>query len=157
MFVNVFFKKKKKIAARAKQLGLITSGGGEAFGQGGRGSLLGYDTSSSMDAMAGGTRELKRIGKVRMIWEESVNLWGEEGEHHRGRVKLQGLSFLNADELTYLDESMVACTLETFEDSTPLKGFSVDRFLSGQQIKVFGRRNSSSSAPPPPSFSGIYI
>lgn len=151
MFVNVNFFK----TARAKQLGLITSGAGEGFGQGGRGSLLGYDTSSTTDVMGGACRELKRIGKVRMIWEESVNLWGE-GEHHRGRVKLQGLSFLNADELTYLDESMVACTLETFEDSTPLKGFSVDRFLSGQQIKVFGRRNSSSSAPPPP-FSGMYI
>lgn len=130
--------------------------GGEAFGQGGRGSLLGYDTGCSSDVMLTPSRELKRIGKVRMIWEESVNLWGEEGEHHRGRVKVQGLSFLNADELTYLDDSMVACTLETFEDATPLKGFSVDRFLSGQQIKVFGRRNSSTSAPPnPASFSGM--
>lgn len=110
--------------------------------------------------MATPPRELKRVGKARMIWEESVNLWGEEGEHHRGRVKLQGLNFLNADELTYLDDSMVACTLETFEDATPLKGFSVDRFVCGQQIKVFGRRkSSSSSAPPPPSasFSGMYI
>lgn len=79
-----------------------------------------------------------------MTWEESVNLWAEEGEHHRGRIRLQGTSFLNADELTFFDDAMVACTMEAFEDG-PLRGFSVDRFLNGQQVKVFGRRKSSSS------------
>ncbi|KAK3040141.1 hypothetical protein RJ639_027867 [Escallonia herrerae] len=97
-------------------------------------------------------KELRRIGKIRMIWEELVSLWAEEGEHQRGRVKLQGSSFLNADELAFLDDSMVACTMETFEDAgSALKGFSVDRFVSGQQVKVFGRRKSSSS----PSVPGI--
>jgi len=84
-----------------------------------------------------------------MIWEESVSLWAEEGEHHRGRVKLQGSNFLNAEELTFLDDSMVACTMEVFEDG-PLKGFSVDRFVPGQQVKVFGRIKSS----PTPALSG---
>ena len=74
-----------------------------------------------------------------------MSLWAEEGEHHRGRVRLQGSSFLNADELTFFDSSMAACTMEAFEDGF-LKGFSVDRFVSGQQVKVFGRRKSSSSA-----------
>lgn len=82
-----------------------------------------------------------------MTWDESVSLWAEEGEHHRGRVKLQGSSFLSADELTFFDDAMVPCTMEAFEDG-PVKGFSVDRFVSGQQVKVFGRRKSSSAAPP---------
>ncbi|CAI9771870.1 unnamed protein product [Fraxinus pennsylvanica] len=65
-----------------------------------------------------------------MLWVESVNLWGEEGEHsNMGKVKLQGTRFLHTDELTFLDDSMVVCTLEAFEDG-PLKGFSVDRFVS---------------------------
>lgn len=81
-----------------------------------------------------------------MTWEESVSLWAEEGEHHRGRVRLQaGSSFLNADELTFFDDTMVACTMEAFEDG-PLKGFSVDRFVNGQQVKVFGRRKSPASS-----------
>ncbi|CAN6481008.1 unnamed protein product [Victoria cruziana] len=98
-------------------------------------------------------RELRRIGKVRMTWEESVNLWAEEGEYQKGRLRMEGLSFLNAEELTFLDDSMAASSIETFEEG-PLKGFSVDRFLCGQQIKVFGRRRSSSGSieriPPPP-------
>ncbi|KAE8672370.1 PTI1-like tyrosine-protein kinase [Hibiscus syriacus] len=69
------------------------------------------------------SKELRRIGKIRMTWEESVSLWAEEGEHHRGRVKLQGSSFLNADELTFFDDFMVACTMEAFEDGH-LKGFT---------------------------------
>ncbi|KAJ9545775.1 hypothetical protein OSB04_025482 [Centaurea solstitialis] len=117
--------------------GDIGGGGGVGGGQ--------YETSSTSTS-----KELRRIGKVRMVWEELVSLWGEDGEHHRGRVKVQGTSFLNADELTFLDDSMVACTLESFEDgSSPLKGFSVDRFVPGQQVKVFGRRKSSFSAPHP--------
>ncbi|MCI14883.1 kinase superfamily protein, partial [Trifolium medium] len=80
-----------------------------------------------------------------MTWEESVSLWGEEGEVHRGRIKLQNSSFLNADEITCFDDTMVICPLESFEDG-PLKGFSVDRFVSGQQVKVFGRRKSSSTS-----------
>ena len=80
-----------------------------------------------------------------MTWEESVSLWAEEGEHHRGRVRLQGSSFLNADELAFFDDAVVACTMESFEDG-PLKGFSVDRFVNGQQVKVFGRRKSSSAS-----------
>ncbi|KAL3524210.1 hypothetical protein ACH5RR_017044 [Cinchona calisaya] len=130
-------------AARSKQF--VMSGGAEAFPHGGRGGILGFETS--LDVLGPSTstssKELRRIGKIRMIWEESVSLWAEEGEHHRGRVKLQGSSFLNADEITFLDESMVACTMESFEDG-PLKGFSVDRFLPGQQVKVFGRRKSFS-------------
>lgn len=130
---------------------MIMSGGGEPFYHGGRGTLLGFHhhDQSSLDFTAGlssssASKELRRIGKIRMTWEESVSLWAEEGEHHRGRVRLQGSSFLNADELTFFDDSMVACTMEAFEDG-PLRGFSVDRFVSGQQVKVFGRRKPSSS------------
>ena len=125
---------------------VATSSGAEAFPLGGRGgTTLGFETS--LDVLGGGpststySKEFRRIGKIRMIWEESVSLWAEEGEHHRGRVKIQGSSFLNADEITFLDDSMVACTMEAFEDG-PLKGFSVDRFLPGQHVKVFGRRKS---------------
>ncbi|KAK2653711.1 hypothetical protein Ddye_013567 [Dipteronia dyeriana] len=130
------------LSARTKQL-VMTSGGG----------LLGFDQSllevgniivpclSSLSS----SKELRRIGKIRMTWEESVSLWAEEGENQRGRVRLQGSSFLNADELTFFDDAMVACNMEAFEEGT-LKGFSVDRFLPGQQVKVFGRRKSSSSS-----------
>lgn len=122
---------------------------GEALYHGGSrgGTLLGFESSPDIGgpSSSSSSKELRRIGKIRMTWEESVSLWAEEGEHHRGRVRLQGLSFLNADELSFLDDSTVACTMETFEDG-PLKGFSVDRFVSGQQVKVFGRRKSSSSA-----------
>ncbi|CAK9161021.1 unnamed protein product [Ilex paraguariensis] len=139
-------------SARVKQL-VMTGGlsGGETFPHGTRGSLLGFETSSLdlVGPSSSSSKELRRIGKIRMVWEESVSLWAEDGEHHRGRVKLQGSSFLNADELTFLDDSMAACTMEAFEDG-PLKGFSVDRFVSGQQVKVFGRRKSF-SAPAPPS------
>jgi len=112
-----------------------------------------------MDVAAGASsssKELRRIGKIRMTWEESVSLWAEEGEHHRGRVRLQGSSFLNADELTFFDDSMVACTMEAFEDGF-LKGFSVDRFISGQQVKVFGRRKSSSSASASSSGTNVFV
>lgn len=81
-----------------------------------------------------------------MVWEESVSLWGEEGSDQQrgGRIRVDGCSFLNAEELTFFDESMVACTMESYDDG-PLKGFSVDRFVPGQQIKVFGRRKSPSA------------
>lgn len=141
---------------------LLTSGG-EAYR-----SLLGYDTSSSQDVTTSSKVELRRIGKVRMVWEESVSLWAEEGEHHRGRVKVKGCSFLNADELFFLDDSMVACTMEAFEEAAtntntntnsnnPLKGFSVDRFVCGQQVKVFGRRKSSNSPSAASSLTGTYV
>ncbi|XP_059304897.1 uncharacterized protein LOC132056630 [Lycium ferocissimum] len=136
------------LSARAKQL--VMTSGTEALLHGSRSGLLGFETpSSSFDVIGGGassssSKELRRIGKIRMVWEESVSLWAEEGEHHRGRVKLQGSSFLNADEMAFLDDSMVASTMEAFEDG-PMKGFSVDRFLSGVQLKVFGRRKSSSA------------
>ncbi|KAA8533801.1 hypothetical protein F0562_031318 [Nyssa sinensis] len=136
------------LSARAKQL--IMSSGGEAFLHGTRGSLLGFESTLldvAVPSSSTSSKELRRIGKMRMIWEESVSLWAEESEHHRGRVKLQGSSFLNADELTFLDDSMVACTMEAFEDG-PFKGFSVDRFASGQQVKIFGRRKSSSATVP---------
>ena len=123
---------------------LVMGSGGEAFYHGGRGSLLGFE-SVDTGGPTSSSKEVRRIGKIRMTWEESVSLWAEEGEHHRGRVRLQGLSFLNADELSFLDDSTVACTMEAFEDG-PLKGFTVDRFISGQQVKVFGRRKSSSAA-----------
>ncbi|KAK8714686.1 hypothetical protein V6N13_042037 [Hibiscus sabdariffa] len=113
-------------------------------------SLLGFDNSLvdvgvGYHSSSSSSKELGRIGKIRMTWEESVTLWAEEGEHHRGRVRLQGSSFLNADELTFFDDAMVASTMEAFEDG-PLKGFSVDRFLNGQQVKVFGRRKLSSAS-----------
>lgn len=142
----------------------MTSGGEPFFqyGSGSRGNLLGFDTTTQdiTNPSSKDHHQLRRIGKIRMIWEESVSLWGEHNHHHNqesahgssrstGRVKLQGSSFLNSDELTFFDESMVACSLEAFEDG-PYKGFSVDKFLSGQQVKVFGRRKSSSSSAPPP-------
>ncbi|KAK6926317.1 hypothetical protein RJ641_008036 [Dillenia turbinata] len=137
------------LLGRTKQI--VIASGGEGFQHGSRGSLLGFEPSTFEVGVAGASvtnsRELRRIGKIRMTWEESVSLWGEEGELQRGRIRLQGSSFLNAEELTFFDDSMIACTMEAFEDG-PLKGFSVDRFVSGQQVKVFGRRNSSSSNPP---------
>lgn len=139
------------LVARTKQL--MMGGGVEASSyhgsRGGGGLLLGFEPSSldvgSGPSASSALREMRRIGKIRMTWEESVSLWAEEGEHHRGRVRLQGSSFLNADELTFFDDSMVACTMEAFEDGA-LRGFSVDRFVPGQQVKVFGRRKSSSSS-----------
>ena len=41
-------------------------------------------------------------------------------------MRLQRSSFLNADEFSFLDDSTVACTQETFEDGPPKS------FLSGQ-------------------------
>ncbi|XP_022714859.1 uncharacterized protein LOC111274461 [Durio zibethinus] len=131
---------------RTKQL--VTTSGGDTFFHGTRGSLLGFDTSLDVGVAlpySSSSKELRRIGKIRMTWEESVSLWAEEGEHHRGRVRLQGSSFLNADELTFFDDAVVACTMEAFEDG-PLKGFTIDRFVNGQQVKVFGRRNSSAAS-----------
>ncbi|OUZ99459.1 hypothetical protein BVC80_8973g3 [Macleaya cordata] len=134
-------------AGRARQ-GMESGAGTEAFGHGGHhGMITEFAGPSSSSASS---REVRRIGRIKMTWEESVNLWAEEGDHHdhqyqRGRVKLQGLGFLNADELTYLDETMAGCTMECFEDG-PLKGFSIDRFVCGQQVKVFGRRKSSPSS-----------
>ncbi|KAH1207039.1 hypothetical protein AAZV13_16G170500 [Glycine max] len=129
------------LSARTKQLALTS--GGEPFFHGSRGGLLGLDTLLDVTgSSSSSSKELRRIGKIRMSWEESVSLWAEEGEVHRGRVKLQSSSFLNADELTCFDDAMVPCPMEYFEDG-PLKGFSVDRFVSGQQVKVFGRRKSS--------------
>ncbi|KAL2550300.1 Protein kinase superfamily protein [Forsythia ovata] len=139
------------LSARTKQLAVTSGVGEQPLYHGIRGSLLGLEGSSLEVAgpslFSSSSKEPRRIGKIRMLWEESVNLWGEEGEHNMGRVKLQGTSFLNADELTFLDDSMVVCTMEAFEDG-PLKGFSVDRFVSGQQVKVFGRRKSSLAPAP---------
>ncbi|PON88061.1 Protein kinase-like domain containing protein [Trema orientale] len=121
---------------------LIMGSAGEAFYYGGRGALMGFESAVDIGGPSPpsiSSKELRRIGKIRMTWEESVSLWAEEAEHNRGRVKLQGSSFLNADELTYLDDAMVACNMEAFEEG-PLRGFSVDRFVSGQQVKVFGRK-----------------
>ncbi|XP_054781739.1 uncharacterized protein LOC129288919 [Prosopis cineraria] len=133
------------LSARTKQLGMTS--GGEALFHGPRGMILGLESPLEIagPSLASSSKDLRRIGKIRMTWEESVNLWAEEGELHRGRVRLQGSSFLKADELSFFDDSMVLCTMENFEDG-PLKGFSVDRFVSGQQVKVFGRRKYSSSA-----------
>ncbi|XP_025014768.1 uncharacterized protein LOC8258332 [Ricinus communis] len=143
-------------AARSKPL--VMTSGGEPYFHSNRGSLLGFEASIDVAGGGGGaaaasssSKEIRRIGKVRMTWEESVSLWAEEGEHHRGRVRLQGSCFLNADELAFFDDSMVACTIEAFEDG-PLKGFSVDRFVSGQQVKVFGRRKASASVAAPSGF-----
>ncbi|KAL2920566.1 Mitosis inducer protein kinase cdr1 [Bienertia sinuspersici] len=121
--------------------------------------LLGIDPHSSPNAPGIASEsprvELRRIGRMRMTWEEWVSLWAEEGEYHRGRVKVQGINLLNADELIYFDDSMVASSLEAFEDG-PLKGFTVDRFVSGQHLKVFGRRKLSSSPSPPLQSSGEF-
>ncbi|KAF8413078.1 hypothetical protein HHK36_001054 [Tetracentron sinense] len=125
------------LSARTKQLAVV--GSTEAFFHGYRGSLLGLESSLDVAAPSSSSsyKDIRRIGKIRMTWEESVSLWAEEGEYQRGRVKLQGSSFLNADELTSLDEAMVACTMEAFDDG-PLRGFSVDRFVCGEQVRVFG-------------------
>ncbi|KAJ7970055.1 Kinase superfamily protein [Quillaja saponaria] len=133
------------LSARIKQLAMAS--GGEAFFHSPRGTLLGLDSSLDIPGSSSSSsfKDLRRIGKIRMTWEESVSLWAEEGELHRGRVRLQGSSFLIADELTFFDDSMVPCTMEAFEEGS-LKGFSVDRFFSGQQVKVFGRRKSSSAS-----------
>ncbi|XP_031256857.1 uncharacterized protein LOC116114857 [Pistacia vera] len=134
------------LSARAKQL--VMTSGTEAFFHGGRGSLLGFESPIDVGLIptsSSSSKELRRIGKIRMTWEESVSLWAEEGEHHRGRIRIQGSSFLNADELTFFDDTMVACNMEAFEDGS-LRGFSVDRFLPGQQVKVFGRRKFSSTS-----------
>ncbi|PNX98338.1 hypothetical protein L195_g021580, partial [Trifolium pratense] len=132
------------LSARTKQL-TMTSGGDQQFFHGHRGSLLGLDSLMEISTPTSSLKELRRIGKIRMTWEESVSLWGEEGEVHRGRIRVQNSSFLHADEITCFDDTMVICPLESFEDG-PLKGFSVDRFVSGQQVKVFGRRKSSSTS-----------
>ncbi|CAN8302237.1 unnamed protein product [Cochlearia groenlandica] len=108
------------------------------------------ETIPSSSSSSSSIKELRRIGKIRLTWEESVNLWGEEGEVDYGRIRVSGSSFLNADELTYLDETMVACTIESFDDG-PLNGFSLDKFVSGQHLKVFGRQKSTSSVAPSPS------
>ncbi|PIA49791.1 hypothetical protein AQUCO_01300493v1 [Aquilegia coerulea] len=136
-------------AGRVKQV--VTYSGNEGFSHGiSRGNLFsGFDSSAEVliaPSSSSSTRDaLRRIGRIRMTWEESISLWAEEGEYHRGRVKLEGLSFLNADEVTFLDETMVGCTMEAFEDG-PLKGFSIDKFTYGQQVKVFGRRKSTSTS-----------
>uniref|UniRef100_A0A5B7C2X8 Uncharacterized protein n=1 Tax=Davidia involucrata TaxID=16924 RepID=A0A5B7C2X8_DAVIN len=90
------------VAGRAKQL--VMSSRGEAFLHGStRGSLLGFESSSSILDVVGGpsssttcSKELRRIGKIQMVWEESVSLWAHEesSEYQRGRVKLQWSSFL---------------------------------------------------------------
>ncbi|CAH2070318.1 unnamed protein product [Thlaspi arvense] len=110
------------------------------------------ETIPSSSSSSSSLKDLRRVGKIRLTWEESVNLWAEEGEVDYGRIRVSGSSFLNADELTYLDDSMVACTMESFEDG-PLKGFSLDKFISGQHLKVFGRQKSASSSAPSPSVS----
>jgi hypothetical protein len=87
------------------------------------------------------SRDLHRIGKVKIIWEETAHIWAEEGEYQRGRLKVDQLNFLNANELTFFDETWTASTIEAFEGGA-LKGFSTDRFMCGQQLKVFGRRKA---------------
>ncbi|KAF9614871.1 hypothetical protein IFM89_020968 [Coptis chinensis] len=124
---------------------LVTEGGNEGFFHGSRGSLFGGIESSAEVNVSLSRDAVRRIGRIRMTWEESLSLWAEEGEYQRGRLKLEGLSFLNADEVTFLDDTMAGCTMEAFEDG-PLKGFSVDRFTCGQQVKVFGRRKPASTS-----------
>ncbi|KAL9690421.1 hypothetical protein QQ045_010819 [Rhodiola kirilowii] len=95
---------------------------------------------------------LRRIGKMKMVWEEYVSLWSEQGETGgRGRVNIGSpsssssfASFLNVDELVFFDDSMVPSPLEVFENG-PLRGFSVDIFAPGQQVKVFGRRKAAAA------------
>ena len=54
---------------------------------------------------------------------------------------MENVSFLNADELVFLDESLTGNAMEVFEGGR-LKGFSTHTFTPGQVIKVFGRRVS---------------
>ncbi|KAI4320050.1 hypothetical protein MLD38_033572 [Melastoma candidum] len=131
-----------------QQLAVITSGVEGFFPGTSRtgGGALGFSPGSDVGtASSAGGKELRRIGKVRMTWEESVSLWAEEGENQRGRIMVRGTSFLNADELAFLDESMVAGSMEAFEEGQ-LAGLSVDRFVAGQQVRVFGRRKMTSSS-----------
>ncbi|GMH29542.1 hypothetical protein Nepgr_031385 [Nepenthes gracilis] len=147
------FREEDTSLSAGKTTQMIMASEGESNLHNARGNLLGFESPLEIETpLSSSSIEIRRIGRIRMTWEESVNLWAEEGEHHRGRVKLQGSSFLNADEITYFDDTMVASTMEAFEDG-PLKGFSVDRFVSGQHIKVFGRRKSP-SAPPISGFDG---
>lgn len=74
-----------------------------------------------------------------------MSLWAEEGEHHRGRIMLRGSNFLNADELAFFDDLMVAGAMESFEEGQ-LAGLSVDRFVTGEQVKVIGRRKMTSNS-----------
>ncbi|KAI5056541.1 hypothetical protein GOP47_0028359 [Adiantum capillus-veneris] len=94
---------------------------------------------------------LQRVGRIKMVWEESVHIWGPP-EAQQGRLKVDNLNlnFLQADQLAFLDHNISANAIEAFE-SGPLQGFSTDTFTSGQQLKVFGRRGG---APAPTSTSG---
>ncbi|KAH9307517.1 hypothetical protein KI387_035428, partial [Taxus chinensis] len=89
-------------------------------------------------------RNLQRIGKVKIMWEETAHIWAEEGEYQQGRLKVDQLNFLNANELSFFDETWTGSTIEAFEGG-PLKGFSTDVFIPGQQIRVFGRHKAGPS------------
>ncbi|XP_011629107.1 uncharacterized protein LOC18424474 [Amborella trichopoda] len=105
------------------------------------GLIAGTTQSSAMEEA--GCREMRRVGKMRMLWEESVTLWAEEGEQEgRGRIKMDNLGFLNVNQLTFFDDTMAANSMEGLDDG-PLSGFSADTFACDQQLRVFGRRNSS--------------
>ncbi|XP_010555638.1 PREDICTED: uncharacterized protein LOC104825083 [Tarenaya hassleriana] len=136
-------------SGRGKRLALTTIGdhsGQFPYSNFARGSTL---FSSSLCDPAFETiptqKDLRRIGKIRMTWEESMSLWAEEGETHHGRIRVNGSSFLSVDELMFFDDSMVVCSMESFDDG-PLKGLSLDKFMPGQHLKVFGRRKSTPSA-----------
>ncbi|XP_059632719.1 uncharacterized protein LOC132275276 [Cornus florida] len=107
----------------------------------------GFSPLEQIETDSTSSKELRQIGMLKMIWEESVSLWGEEGENQMGRVKVQELSFLNAGKFSFFDDTTVACTMESFEDG-PHKGLSVHRFLSDQQVKVYGTRKSYSAPAP---------
>jgi hypothetical protein len=75
----------------------------------------------------------------------SIGGGGGGGIVAEGRLKMENVSFLNADELVFLDESLTGNTLEGFEGGR-LKGYSTHTFTPGQVVKVFGRRILSPAA-----------
>ncbi|KAF4377888.1 hypothetical protein F8388_018489 [Cannabis sativa] len=60
---------------------LIMGSGVETLYYGGRGGLMGFESSVDMGGPSPpstSSKDLRRIGKIRMSWEESVSLWAEE-------------------------------------------------------------------------------
>ncbi|ERM94839.1 hypothetical protein AMTR_s00009p00079670 [Amborella trichopoda] len=58
-----------------------------------------------------GCREMRRVGKIRMLWEESVKFWAEEEEQEgRGRIKMDLPSpGLNREKILSLPSSSPSC------------------------------------------------
>ncbi|MCO5551173.1 hypothetical protein L7F22_004670 [Adiantum nelumboides] len=100
--------------------------------------------STTTTMMGGANILLQRVGRIKMVWEESVHIWGPP-DAQQGRLKLDNLNFLQADQLAFLDHNISANAIEAFEMGQ-LQGFSTDTFISGQHLKVLGRRSAASSS-----------